>query len=120
MAQVLGRATIRVDGQAYQTKPGASVQLGGTMRTPVSTHFGTNFAEQHSPAVVTLTIDLVRGLSLQALRDATDVVIQFEADTGQTYVVREAFLSNEPTVTDGEGGAIELQFTGQPAEEVLA
>jgi len=47
------------------------------------------------------------------------VTVIFECDTGQRYVINDAFLTDTPTMKDGEGGNITLKFSGPAAEEVL-
>lgn len=117
--QKLGKAYIKHDGNLLETNPGASIDIGGVTRTTV---MGNNsvlgFAEQPKQSVVSCQISLGAQTSLEQLRALSGVTITFECDTGQTYVVRDAWLVNPPVATDGAGGAIPLQFEGPPAEEM--
>jgi len=94
MPQFLGRATIRANGQVIETAKGASLDVGGTKRNPVTVGRVVGWAEESVPAMV-------------------------ECDTGQRYVINDAFLTDTPTMKDGEGGNITLKFSGPSAEEVL-
>jgi len=52
---------------------------------------------------------------LAAIKDAT---ITFECDTGQTYLMRNAFITEPPQVTAGDGGKVPLKFAAPAAEEM--
>lgn len=119
MTQRLGIAYIKIDGALLESMPGASIDLGGVMRTPV---IGGNAVLGHSEtpkeAVVECQIAVGRGTSLAQLQKITAATITFEADTGQTWIVREAVLAEPPKATAGDGGQVPLKFFGPPAEEM--
>jgi hypothetical protein len=71
------------------------------------------------PAMCECETSLRSGMSLETFRNMAGVTLIFETDTGQRYVVNDAFLTDTPTMKDGEGGNITLKFAGPPAEEVL-
>jgi hypothetical protein len=114
-------AYIKVDGTLLATMPGAKIDLGGQVRTSV---VGDNRVHGHSstlkPGMLECEISLSQGYSLDQLRNITNATVTYEADTGQTYVIREAFVTETLNVTAGEGGKVALKFEGQPAEEMLA
>jgi len=115
--KTVGIVKVAVDGNVLRTNPNtAKVMLGGVKRNPVGVH---GFAEEEVPAELECEISLGQGESLEALRQTSNATIQFETDTGQTYVIREAFLEEAPAVSEGEGGKIPLKFFGKPADEVL-
>lgn len=103
------------------TLPGAQLDLGGVERTPV---VGDNrvlgFTEQPKPSTLTCEISLGEGVSLEELRKMTDATITYECDSGQTYVVRSAFVTKTLSVTSGDQGKVALEFSGMPAEEMGA
>jgi hypothetical protein len=119
MAQSLGLAQIRFDGKLIPSEKGAKIKLGGIKRTPVLLGKSTHYAEEFEAAEVECVTSLLRGMSLQDLRDARDITVIFECDTGQTFVVRNAFATDVMEVTDGEGGKITVKFAGDAAEEML-
>ncbi|HEX7124682.1 MAG TPA: phage tail tube protein [Thermodesulfobacteriota bacterium] len=118
MGRVLGRATIKADGQLLETKPGAKLDLGGVTRSSILSNSSVDFAEQPKQARLECEISLKGGMRLADLQKMRDVTVTFEADTGQSYVVRNAFLVDPPVITDGQGGQIPVVFEGPPAEEV--
>lgn len=119
MPQFLGRATIRANGQVIETAKGASLDLGGTKRNPIVSGRLVGWAEETVPAMLECETSLRRGQSLATLRDLTGATIIFEADTGQRYVINDAFITDAPTMKDGEGGQVTLKFAGPGAEEIL-
>jgi hypothetical protein len=119
MPQFLGRATIRVNGAVIETAKGASLDIGGTKRNPIVSGRLVGFAEETAPAMVECEISLSADLSLETLRRTAGATIVFECDTGQRYVIADAFITDPPTMKDGEGGNVMLKFAGPGAEEVL-
>jgi hypothetical protein len=119
MPQFLGRATIRANGTVIETAKGASLDLGGVKRNPVVTGRLVGYAEETVPAMVECETSLRSGQSLETLRNLTGATIIFECDTGQRYAIADAFLTDAPTLRDGEGGQVSLKFAGPGAEEIL-
>jgi Phage tail tube protein len=119
--QVLGRAYIKANGELLRSVEGAKIDLGGVTREAVIGAAGVHgYAEKTKEATVECEIALAAGDSLEKFRQMTDVTVLFECDTGQTYVVRNAWLSEPPVVSEGEGGKIPLKFLGPQAEEQAA
>jgi len=114
-------AYIKHDGTLLSTLPGAKLDLGGRARASV---VGDNaihgYSETLKPSMLECEISLAQGYSLEQLRNLTGATVTYEADTGQTYVMRDAFVTETLSVTAGEGGKVALKFEGQPAEEMLA
>lgn len=118
MPQLLGRAFIRSDGNTLRSNSGAKIDLGGIVRSPVVGNQVHGFSESIKEAMVECELSLAKGDSLEAYRHIAGAIITFECDTGQIYVVRDAWVVDPPVITEGEGGKIPLKFAGQPAEEV--
>lgn len=118
MAQLLGTAYIKTDGDLLRSNPGAKIDLGGPVRDAV-VGAGTvhGYTEKTKEATVECEISLAKGDSLAAIRNITNATVTFECDTGQVFIVRHAFLTEPPVVSEGEGGKIPLKFAGMPAEE---
>jgi hypothetical protein len=117
---VFGRATLKMDGAAVETEKGASLALGGETRTTrKSSNRVVGYSAEPVEARVECKVLLQDGVTLETFRQATAVTLSFETDTGQQYVVANAWLVEPPKVTDGEGGGVDLIFEGPPAEEVI-
>lgn len=116
--QLLGRAFLKVDNLLLRSNQGAKIDIGGFVREPVVGNQVHGFSEKVKESSIECEVSLARGDSLETLRNITDATITFECDTGQTYVVRHAFITDTPVITEGEGGKIGLKFAGEPAEEM--
>lgn len=117
MAQLLGRAFIKVDGDLLRSNTGAKIDLGGPVRSAVVGNAVHGYAEAVKESTVECEISLAAGDSLATVRNITNATITFECDTGQVFIVRGAWVVDPPVVTEGEGGKVPLVFKGQPAEE---
>lgn len=119
MSKRLGKVWIKVDGDLLESLPNSSIDLGGVTRTPVT---GGNkvlgYSETVKEAMIECEIALGPATSLTKLAGIKDAVATFECDTGQTYVVRDAFIVDPPKATAGDGGKVPIKLAGQPAEEL--
>lgn len=119
MTQRLGKAYIKVDAGLLETMPGAKLDPGGVTRTTV---VGNNrvlgYSTKPKQARLECQIALGSNTSLEALGKIENATITFECDTGQTYTLRNAWLTDTPNVTDGDGGQVPLIFEAPPAEEM--
>ena len=119
MSQRLGKAFIKWDGKLLESMPDAKLSLGGVERAPV---IGANavhgFSEKIKESTLECEISMSAETRLAELNAIQDATITFEADVGQTYIMRNAFLTEPPTVTAGDGGKVTLKFAGPKAEEM--
>lgn len=116
MAQVTGIVTVKIDGLITRSKEGAVLNLGGKERTAIiSNGRVVGFAEKGVPAMVTFTLAHVGGDDLVGLQNKVDATIEFETDTGDTYIVRNAFATKPFELTGGEGD-VACEFAGPAAE----
>lgn len=117
MAQVTGIVLVKIDGQLMRSKEGAKLNIGGKERTAQTGHSVYGYSEKVVPATVEFTMAHVAGDDLRALSDTVDATLEFATDTGDTYMVRNAFCTNPAELTGGEGDTT-LNFAGDPAEKV--
>ena len=119
MSQRLGKAFIKWDGKLLESMPDAKLALGGIERVPV---IGANvmlgFSEKIKEASLECEISVDANTRLATLAAIQDATITFECDTGQTYVMRNAFIVDPPKATAAEGGKVPLKFAGPAAEEM--
>lgn len=117
--KLFGRATIRVDGKTYDTKKGSTLDLGGVKRTPrEGSNSSGNYTEELMGSKLETVILFGVGDSAAEVNAITDATIAFEADTGQTYVIRGGYAEGNSTLTEGEG-ELKTVFYGPAAEEML-
>lgn len=118
MGQVFGKANISANGKRLRSMPGAKLDLGGMERAVVKGSTTVHgYSETVKESTVECEIALAKGDKLEDLRNLTGATIIFECDSGQTYVVRDAFLMDTLSLSEGEGGKVPVKFAGQPAEE---
>lgn len=118
--KTLGRATIRVNGQVFDSEPGASLLVGGLKNNARQTTETFYYNQTKIPSRLSCRVPVTADVSLRALQEITDAEITFEGDTGQTYIVRNAVQTGDVEVADGsDGGFAALVFEGDPAEEML-
>ncbi len=120
MSKILGRAEFRIDGQYYDTSEGAKLTVGGQKNTAQAVGTRVYHTETLMPAKVECQVPHTAEVSMRAFQNATGVTVTFRADTGQTYIIRDAVQTGDVAASDGaQGGLIDLVFEGQPAEEMV-
>ncbi len=121
MAKVLGIATIVVNGEIYNTQAGASINVGGMQRSDAEGDQGIDYTEKRMAASLTCTLKVGKGDSIAKFRDIVDATVTFKADTGQSWILSNAWRDGEPPkATSGDGGAVELTFKSNTCEETLS
>lgn len=118
MSQVFGRATITVNGQVINSKPGASFDPGGVTRSTQTSDQQSDYAESLRPAKVMCEINFNEGVSAADLSDVSGATVQFIADTGQNYVLSNAWRVGELEVSGGDNGGARLEFHANRSVEV--
>lgn len=118
MAKLLGRATIKWDGNTLRTEKGSKLNMGGVERKPVEGDTVHGYTEEIKAPFIDCNINLAAGDSLQEIKDITDATVCFECDTGQVYTLTNAWSSVPPEITSGEGGKIPVKFYGMTCDEV--
>lgn len=119
MAQTLGIVEIVWRGVKLAPEKGAEGRLGGLKNVPVMYGRKIGRAQEMESSMVKATVPLERGMRLLPIWADGEGELQFLCDTGQTYVIADAFLVNRPNFTGGEGGKVELEWEGSGADEVL-
>lgn len=111
-----GRAYLRVNGKRLPTKQGASLNPGGVQRPALVGSEVYGYTETPEAASLSCTIPNGPGVSLMSIRAMTDVTIEFECDTGPTFLLANAWASSIPTLT--AEGDIAVTFTAVDCKEV--
>ena len=120
MSKIFGRALIKVNGMAMQTLPGASLEPGGVGRTTVNGAHGTlGYTEQVKNSKCEFEIAYTARTSLKEIGDWGDVTVEFQCDTGQSYVISHGWSTEPPPITDNEGKA-KITIEGPAAEEIMS
>lgn len=120
MPHIHGQATIRIDGTVIESEDNASLMVGGLQNN--TRMIGRKVAHNQStiPASVKCKVAVSAGTSLRALQELSGVEITFESDMGRTWIIRDAAQTAALELSGGaEGGTVELEFKGNPAEEMV-
>jgi Phage tail tube protein len=117
-SQVVGQARIKVNGDLLETDGSATLEIGGIKRESVTGDYQADgFRESTEPSKLEVSV-LVKGrTNLGAFRDIVGATITVEYDTGQTWLIRNGYTSEPPSIGQSDGKA-KLIFMGAPAEEV--
>lgn len=122
MAQVLGIVDIIWLGRNLPVEKGAKIRVGGIKNNAVTFGRKVGRAQEYQGSEVTATTNLEKGQRFSQLYTSqVEGELQVVCDTGQTFVIADAFFVDDiPEITGGEGGKIELKWAGSSPEEVLA
>jgi hypothetical protein len=107
-----------LDGTLLHSKPGATLDPGGPVRTAVESDQPGFFSETRKPARIECDLVVDANFSADALRRADDVTAIFEADTGQVWVINHGYVTDPPTISGGTNGGARLVIEGPPAQEM--
>ena len=113
-----GQTTITVDGDQLLTEGKSSIEVGGAVRTSVEADNQAGFfTTATKPSKVECTVLVGAGTSLVALQAIENATIVFECDTGQTYIISNAWVGEAVSASEGKA---KLTLMGPPAEEELS
>ncbi|NNV20651.1 hypothetical protein EHE22_09455 [Ochrobactrum pseudogrignonense] len=118
MAQVLGIVDIIWRGRNIPVEKGAKIKVGGIKNNAVTYGRKVARAQEFEGSEVTATTNLEKGQRYGNLWDEGEGELQVACDTGQTFIINDAFLTDHPEITGGEGGKMELKWAGGAPEEV--
>jgi hypothetical protein len=119
MAQITGRITIVVRGVRLSSKEGATLTFADIGRKGVAGDTGVlGYSESTQIPQIEATIAHDARTRLEDYKAMVDETISFDADTGTSYVLRNAWCDPESLVLSG--GEVKITFQGVKCEEVGA
>jgi len=118
MAQVLGRVTVKFNGEILLTEKGAKLNLGGVKRDPVTGDVVHGFVESVEPPGIDVNISVTKDTDLDKIKNVTNATVTFEADTGQVWVLKEAWSSVPLEITGGDSGKVPVKFHGMRCDKL--
>lgn len=118
MSVTVGVLAIIVPGVGrLETKRGTKLNPGGIARNVVKSDYNVHYAREIQEATIEGTLVHRPGDDITSLNKIADVTITVEADTGESYMVRNAFATEPNELTAGEG-EVTFKFAGDPAVRV--
>jgi hypothetical protein len=116
--RVLGQARIKYDGTTLDSDGEATLDIGGPVREAVRGDFQAGgFRETMAESKLEVAILLKSGVRVTDLRNIDNATVTFTADTGQTFIIRNAYVADAISLSGSDGKA-KLVFQGPPAEEL--
>lgn len=113
--QVTGKVKIRIDGGIVESENEATMDPGGTPREP-SAHGGkTYYTESDSAPSLKFKVLLTKDVDVIEIGTWKNKTATFIADTGQRYLMRNAFTVN--VIEHGTTSA-DVEMSGDRAEKV--
>jgi hypothetical protein len=119
MAQTLGIVDIVWRGRTIPVEKGAKFRVGGIKNNTVTYGRKVGRAQEYMGSEVTATTVLEAGQRWGNTWDPDEGELQVVCDTGQTFVMYDAFLTDIPEITGGEGGKVELKWSASTPEEIV-
>lgn len=118
-AQTLGVMDIVLGGTSLDVEKGGKLKLGGYKQNAVLVQGKTFYAREYEASEITFTTVLKRGQKIGDIFASGTKECQVVCDTGQSFIFADAFVSNRPDMTAGEGGKIEVKLMAGAYEELM-
>lgn len=116
--QITGKAIVRVDGRQWKTEDGAALDVGGVKRTPkVGGGAVYGYSEETAPPEMECKVYHTKETDVTAINKINNATVLFESDTGDSYVMREAFVL-EPGKLESKDGTISVKFSAISCERL--
>lgn len=113
--QIAKKVTVKKSGTVIRTLPGGKFTLGGVERTPVIHEDGTvGYTEEYKETMLEVDSSLIKGEKLSDF-NFSEATVSVEVDTGQRYVMRNAFTTGRAEIGDGKSP---LKISCETCEEV--
>lgn len=116
--KLLGRVSLKVNGQTILSKRGSTLDPGGEKRTPVvgssSVH---GFSAELMPPMVTCKITQTANLAVTDVAAISDATLLWQGDDGISYVLTGAWCMEPPKLAEVDG-EMDVQFCAMTCERV--
>jgi len=118
MAQITGKAIIRVNGTELRSLDEATLNPGGVNREAVKGGGKVyGYKEETVEPKLEFEVAHTRDTSIIDLGKITDATVIFETDTGDRYVLREAWTA-EPPALKTTGGSVSMVMSAISCERM--
>ena len=113
-----GITQITVDGNLLNTEPKPTFEPGGPERSEVEGDFRAGyFKTTTKPAMLECSVIITGDVSLTWLQSLSNSTVVISLDSGQTYVMANAWVADKVSASDGKA---KLKLMSQPAIEQLS
>lgn len=118
MTQSLGVVDVIWNGRTIAVEPGAKFLLGGMQNKAVPYSRGVARAQEFVGSTLEITTLLTADLRASDMYTTEEGELQIQCDTGQTIVSYNAFMTDRPDFSGGEGGKVPLKWSFSDYEEI--
>ena len=118
MTQAVGIIDIFWLGSNFNVEKGASFKLPGVKNNPVNAGNRTYRSQERMHGECRGTTVLAAGQSATSYSAGDEGELQIVTDIGLTYVSADAFILENPTITGGEGGKVEIHWAFSTFDEI--
>lgn len=116
--QLWGQTQITADGIILQTAGKGTLQVGGPVRSPQAGDNKAGFySTETKESEVECEVLITSGTSITAIQAIDNATLVHTCDTGQIYIIRNAFVSDAVSASEGKA---KVKFNGPPAQELLS
>lgn len=120
MTQVLGIIDLIWLGTKLPVNKGGTFRQGGIVNQAMTAGRQTFNSQQYKESSVDASVPFRTGDSLAPYSSGQVGELQFVCDTGQTYVIADAFVVGQPEISGGgTDGVVKLKWAGSAAQEVI-
>ena len=107
--QILGVIDAVWKGRKLPLEKGATFEKGGVKNNPIIFGRQTFRSQEGTSAKLTCKVPFRQGDTIASVvGDMTEGELQVVCDTGQVFVVPDAFMTEQPKLTGGDGMSLEL------------
>ncbi|MCE7729227.1 phage tail tube protein [Vibrio parahaemolyticus] len=118
MGNIVGEATIRVNGKKLRSMGGAELDLGGKENEAV---VGSGQVWGHKTVYkapnLSLKIAAHADTNFKELNDLEYATVDFDANNGLRFLINNAFRTETVKISEGDG-SFSLSMSGDTAEQV--
>lgn len=116
MTQLTGKASVRVDGTELLTDTESTLNVGGVSREFLTGPNGPQgYRESPEAPTLTTTVRHTEDLDLISLGRIRNATVLFTTDTGDTYVLRRAAVTD---TVEMSGGNVRLNWGAMGVERL--
>lgn len=119
MAQALGIIDVVWNGTKYPAddKTG-TFDAGGLQNAPVIAGRQVHRAQEYKASMAEITTPLLAGQTVASIFTTDAGELQVNCDTGQQFIIEDAFLTVTGNFTAGGGGKMKMTWSGSAALEI--
>jgi hypothetical protein len=114
LSLIWGGTKLNVESKSSSFSPGGLINATQVAGKEIT------FSQSFVASSVKASFPLKAGMSLATLKSYNNSELQVQCDSGQTYTISGAVIIKDTMVKGGAGNNVSLEWSGQPATEVVS